>query len=504
MKCAAALLLAGGGVWLESSESKESSESTDQTRQELSALGETKKRQPNNKICLTSWWYSTTTVPTTNTAIQQGQPRTTMDSIVAKQSRKEGTPPAPAALSLKSLSISGGNAHVSINNVPADVLGRALDYLPFGDVLNTRLVQKKLGQEVIKNVCHLNMMNAGQLNPRIAFRFPSVKSIDVLCLLTKFELPDEYSASSDATFIVDKRATSGTTRFLKEFKSKSLRKVFFGGYYDGSKRAYEASICRGPTNQRALCQTLGRNLVCAFDGDESPLSIDIYLEGLSHLPFCSNGPNRSGEPCEQCSLVMSTFPRKFVLERLSKGIGSTDENSCLSTFNILRHIESRPDGGAELAQAQIPLILEQLISNGAIRRHVVSSTRTRSSSTILTEFIDWNREEGSGNDGREQAIFSLRDSARSDLKELFEYAPASRSIAANAIVESMRSSMRGNSATGKIVFHGDDLNLLADEEGFGLDRNEFIALDGMTFRIILSEQRNHARRPADLPTHIQF
>ena len=428
-----------------------------------------------------------------------------MDSIVAKQSRKEGTPPAsasPASLSLKSLSISGGNAHVSINSIPAVALGRTLDYLPFGDVLNTRLVQKDLGGEAIENVCHLNMMNAWQLDPRIASRLPSVESIYVLCLLTEFELPDEYSASSDATFIVDERTVWRATPFLKQFGG--LRSVFFGGYYDGSKRAYEARKCRGPTNLPGLCETFYRNLFTGFDDDESPLSNDLRLKGLLQTPLCFSGPNRSGEPCQLCSLVMSTFPREFLLERLFKRIGCTDGKQCLSKLNILRGIESRSDGGVTFARAQIPLILEQLISNGAIRRYDVKSTRTRLSSTVITEFIDRKREEGSGNNGREQAIFCLKDSARSGLKELFEYAPASRSIAANAIVKSTRSSMRGNSATGKIVFHGEDLNFLFDEEGFGLDRNEFIALDGLTFRIILSEQRNHDGRPTDLPTYIQF
>ena len=76
------------------------------------------------------------------------------------------------------------------------------------------------------------------------------------------------------------------------------------------------------------------------------------------------------------------------------------------------------------------------------------------------------------------------------------------SIAACAIVKKMRSFMRDNSVTGKIVIRGKDLDFLVDEEGFGLDRNEFIALDGSTFRTILSEHRNHADRPTDLPTHI--
>ena len=435
-----------------------------------------------------------------------------MDAIVVRK----GT---PSSLSLQPLSISGGdpaNHHqhhdvsdVSINSIPAVLLGRALDYLPLSDVLTTRLVQKDLGQEAIGEVRLLNIMDPWQLDPRIARRFPSVKSINALCILTDFEFRYTgqlgFSSPFEAKFIVNEKAIWLVTTFLKQFKD--LDSVFLGGYYDGSKRAYEASCCRGPTNLMGLCETLFRNLVSAFDDDESPLSNNLCLEGVTGAPFCTKGPNRSGEPCQLCSLVAKTFPYPFVRELLFKSTGSNDGKQCLSMLNILRCIESRPnDGGVDSARAQIPLILEQLISDGPMLCCRVSSTRTRSSCAITTNFIDQMAREGSGNDGREQAIFSLKDSARIVLTDLLEYDPAATRLKAiRGIMESMRSSVSG---AGKLVIRDKDLDFLADEEGFGLDQNDFIALDAGTFdgMIMISDQErcNRADRPADLPTHIQF
>lgn len=80
---------------------------------------------------------------------------------------------------------------ISLNDIPAELLGMALGYLPLADVLSCRQTRNShLGRDVVRGVRHLNVTKTQEIDARYATIFPSVQSIHVLCSLSDTAIID--------------------------------------------------------------------------------------------------------------------------------------------------------------------------------------------------------------------------------------------------------------------------------------------------------------------------
>ena len=109
-------------------------------------------------------------------AVEASTP-TSATEIQPRQSAPASSAPRPSLL-------------IPLNDIPAELLGMALGYLPLADVLSCRQTcrqtrNRHLGRDAVRTVRHLNVTQTKELDARYATIFPSVTSIHVLCLLSK-------------------------------------------------------------------------------------------------------------------------------------------------------------------------------------------------------------------------------------------------------------------------------------------------------------------------------
>lgn len=349
-------------------------------------------------------------------------------------------------LDVESHGLAGAEAaSLVVLDVPAETLGMALGYLALADVLSCRRTQNRhLGRDAIHSVRHLNVMTAEELDARYAATFPSVQSVNVLCLLTDFKLSSRSSSSSTPTAkcTVNERAVQRIASFLKSIGK--LKRAFLGGHFDGTKRVYEARSCR--------------------DSDKQDLISKLFE-----------------------SLCLSFFPTNFLRGLTIQGLESVEGSWCLSV-----PIGAMPaSSGSALTRAQIHQIMKRLVAEGAMRKVFVTrpthsmGLRSMTSREQKADFIIRMARMGSRNDGIRQAILCLKDGTRSVLQGLFAYDAAATRVCAGqaALTQSLRSCMREivsngvSLAVGKLVIRNATLDFLIDTIGFGLDRDEFIPID---------------------------
>ena len=395
--------------------------------------------------------------------------------------------PTPTPTPSLPLQSPASSAPRSLNDIPSEMLGMALDYLPLADVLSCRRTQNgHLGLDAVGKVRHLNVMNAEELDARYAKIFPSVQSINVLCLSKDYFFEKLMGSASSSAFryFVDKSAIHGGQRNMRTFLQAfaGLERVFLGGHCFGSTGASKPRSCQGPKHTLgflffSLCLKL----------EESALSEELCPEGLRPSMICSKQCRMAGEQCPLCRWVADTLPANFVCQE-----ESVAGPWCLSMSKRLRRrIESRPNGPA-LARAKIRRTMERLITSennagdGAIRVLSVSSSHGPAAAADAAEFfIDRMALRGSGNNGQREYVMSLTKEARAVLELFLEYDSATTRLVASeeAMTESLREQMREfcmwchGGRTGKIVIRDATLDFLVDAVGFGLDREEFIRVN---------------------------
>ena len=80
---------------------------------------------------------------------------------------------------------------ISLNEIPSELLGLALGYLPLADVLSCRQTRNRhLGRDAVRRVRHLNVTQTKELDARYATIFSSVKWVNIMCSLSDTAIID--------------------------------------------------------------------------------------------------------------------------------------------------------------------------------------------------------------------------------------------------------------------------------------------------------------------------
>ena len=81
-------------------------------------------------------------------------------------------------------------------HLPSDVIAHALDFLPFSDVRSAMLTGKHIAVHAAAQMETLNIMEASELNVRVAGRYRNVKEVNIGCILVN-RTPSSHPALAD-------------------------------------------------------------------------------------------------------------------------------------------------------------------------------------------------------------------------------------------------------------------------------------------------------------------
>jgi hypothetical protein len=229
--------------------------------------------------------------------------------------------------------------------LPPEVWGNILDYLPFSDVLRTSIVSKYMLHDALPQVTRLSIFKVGELRSAYARRFQTgnVNQIDVYCLITCLDPDDD-----EEKFSICQNTASAIVPFLCHFTSNKLRSVGLDvdaqgiplGTYFRDTFLQEDSV--------EIVRSLVRSICGAYHTGAFSQNVKIYgpaFQAGTFICYKAHG-------CNLCQLYCESFPLEQAVNARA---------TCLSVKERLKVIADRPGGSECLASKTV--VLELLSSN---------------------------------------------------------------------------------------------------------------------------------------------
>lgn len=141
--------------------------------------------------------------------------------------------------------------------LPAVVWGHVLDFMPYAQVRSALRICKTVANDAVDHVQTINIMKSTQLNVPAARRFPSVRELNILCLLKSVDGSNNMMLGCELCPDTVGRAVFFAASFPK------VERVVVGGYNFGPNVWigiqhvwYNPMFCIAPQNHRDMFDTL--------------------------------------------------------------------------------------------------------------------------------------------------------------------------------------------------------------------------------------------------------
>ena len=215
---------------------------------------------------------------------------------------------------------------------PAEVWGHILDFMFYDEVRSALVICKLVANDAVKHVQTITVMKSSQLDVPAARRFPSVRELNIYCLI-------KYSSQHGSRYLCADTA-KGSVLFATCFPN--LMKVSLGGFLNGCYFNGNALSPGGPRNNRSLLRGLVEMFCTAFKSRS--LSNVVATRGILQS-------QRSARPCRFqdndenpccCRDICTFFPIPEVCNLYIDTARETYHNDiCLSRTDALQLVSAR-------------------------------------------------------------------------------------------------------------------------------------------------------------------
>ena len=254
-------------------------------------------------------------------------------------------------------------------HLPSDVIAHALDFLPFSDVRSAMLTGKHIAVHAAAQMETLNIMEASELNVRVAGRYRNVKEVNIGCILVnralttaRFPTYAEKEVSSDAVGRI--------VPFLGCFPKLKKICIWSGNYHsfgehENVKQFY---TIHAPTEggahreNNAMMKSLVLSFCGGFDSGLLPRRLDIVgFNNERNTSYTCDRERGSDKSCKVCRAIFKSFPLN-ITNRLNCPMASmvgAGGYYCVPLEERLQILRRRNDWNEYLSQP-CPLVLEML------------------------------------------------------------------------------------------------------------------------------------------------
>ena len=223
--------------------------------------------------------------------------------------------------------------------IPAPVWGRAMDFLPYTDVLTCLSVNRMLSFEAPKYVKRIIVLKSCEVEylplVRNRRRFENVTLVKILCLVVPLQEETDTERHILCTDVIDK-----IVPFLEVFPK--LGKCRLGGIEQAKDLTrylleYNPEFCAGPDDHASHFRRLIKHFAVAFERGSLPqhLLLGGVVEGL-HVQLAVCMKDDDGTNCSSCSQILRAFPLNNLLQ-MHHLWGA----SCYSNRDIEKRIKQR-------------------------------------------------------------------------------------------------------------------------------------------------------------------
>ena len=235
------------------------------------------------------------------------------------------------------------HAQASAEEMPAQVWGHVMDYLPYTDVLACLLVNRLLSFEAPAFVKELHVFKSCELNPEFLLiaptatkkrRFVNVIDVSIFCLLRDVvHWSSENPRQRLCADVIDK-----VVPFLQAFPKLII--CWMGGWDENLSKhqGYDEEDCIGPEDHSAQYRRLIESFSEAFEREALPQPLILECFKI----FC----RENVAECEFCERVCATFPLSKLIE-----LYYYQDNTCFFDEELLEKIKKRNWNALSLRQA---------------------------------------------------------------------------------------------------------------------------------------------------------
>lgn len=235
------------------------------------------------------------------------------------------------------------HAQATAEEIPAQVWGHVMNYLPYTDVLACLLVNRLLSFEAPAFVKELFVFESCELNPEFLLvapaatkkrRFVNVIDVSIFCLLRDVvHWSSEHPRHRLCTDVIDK-----IVPFLQAFPKLIICSM--GGWDENLLKLqyYNGEDCIGPEDHAAQYRRLIESFSAAFEQETLPQSLILDCFKIECRANVAE--------CEFCERVCATFPLSKLIE-----LYYYQDNTCFFDEEIFEKIKKRNWNALSLRQA---------------------------------------------------------------------------------------------------------------------------------------------------------